>query len=101
MDLREPQERLKNMAIIELNSSEGGFGGYLVDDNLIFYGNTMLVISAILSRYYPNEKNQDEIDDFMKRCLKVFSSGFGAISSTYALNELLDEMENLLVKFKE
>lgn len=101
MGIHEPQIRLKELAIKELNSKEGGFGGYLVNENLIYVGNTMLVICAILSRYYHTEEWQKEIDTYINRCLDTFNSGLGAISSADDLNDLLDDLEEMLKNYRK
>lgn len=96
----EPINRLKEIAIRELDSKEGGFGGYLLTEDLVYVGNRMIVITAIVSRYYEKD-NQNVIDEFINECNKVHSSGLGPSSSAHKYNDLLDRLEELLKIFKK
>jgi len=59
----------------------------------------MVVVSAVLGKYYSRQEYQEEIDLFIEECVKTSNAGFVAISITLAENRLIDELEDMLNKF--
>jgi len=95
------EKRLHTLALKELNAFHGGFGGLIDIENLIPGSNFMVVLGAIVSPYYKELANQEEIDKFLQRSLRTTSSGLGPISAGYERNAIIDELEILLKKFKK
>jgi hypothetical protein len=94
--------RLLDLAKKELKTDVGGFGGQIDPEKLYHPVNMMIVISAIVSRYYTVEDNREKIDDFIKLCeQKLFDNNFGVVSLQYSLNDLVDELEKLIIVFKK
>lgn len=99
--ISESYKRLEQIATDELNTSTGGFGGFIAADNLINSSNLTIVISSILGKYYFIAENQDEIDGFINKLINDYvKSELGAVSSAHVLNSLLDELEVMIAEFK-
>ncbi|NNV04688.1 hypothetical protein ETC00_19000 [Brevibacillus sp. MCWH] len=94
--------KLFELAKKELKTDVGDFGGYIDPEKLYYPSNMMVVISTIVSRYYTDENNREKIDEFIKLCeRKLLSGKFGVVSLQYALSNLVDELEKLIVELNK